>query len=97
MKEKHYLIAYDMANNRRRNKIVKVLSNYAYRVQYSVFEFSTTDLIFEKIKNKIQRIIDNEEDSILIYELCETDWNKKMSFGINKSEENIYEASYAII
>ncbi len=97
MKEKHYLIAYDMQDNKRRNRIVKLLLNYAFRVQFSVFEFSVTDVIYEKIIREINEIIDIEEDSILIYELCETDWNKRINIGIKKGEENIYENSFAII
>lgn len=97
MEEKHYLISYDMADDKRRNRIVKLLMNYAYRVQYSVFEFSATDVIYQKIKNRIDEIIDKEEDSILIYEFCESDWNKRLNMGVKKSEENIYEKTYALI
>lgn len=97
MKEKHYLIAYDMADDKRRNRIVKLLLNYAYRVQYSVFEFSATDLIYKKIMNNINQIIDTKEDSILIYELCENDWDKRINLGVKKGEENIHEKAYAII
>ena len=97
MKEKHYLIAYDMQDNKRRNKIVKLLMNYAYRVQFSVFEFSVTDIIYNKIIKEINEIINLEEDSILIYELCEPDWNKRITIGINKGEKNIYDNTYAVI
>jgi len=97
MKEKHYLIAYDISDNKRRNRIVKLLMNYAYRVQYSVFEFSATELIYRRIMDSVNQIIDSEEDSILIYELCESDWAKRIFLGVKKGEENIYEKKYAII
>lgn len=97
MAEKNYLITYDMSNDKRRNRIVKILMNYAYRVQYSVFELSVPDNIIVKIKKEINRIINTDEDSVFIYELCQTDWNKRIKLGINKSEENIYEKSFAII
>ena len=97
MKEKHYLFAYDISDNKRRNRIVKLLMNYAYRVQYSVFEFSVTELIFRRIMDSVNQIIDPKEDSILVYEMCDADWTKRMFLGVRKDEENIYEKNYAII
>ena len=49
MKEKHYLIAYDITDDRRRRLIVKLLMNYAYRIQFSIFEFTATESIAQKI------------------------------------------------
>lgn len=97
MKEKHYLIAYDITDDRRRRLIVKLLMNYAYRIQFSIFEFTATESIAQKIYEKIKRIIEENEDSVSIYELCSEDWNKRIRMGVNKEEINIYEQSAAII
>ncbi len=97
MKEKHYLIAYDITDDRRRRMIVKLLMNYAYRIQFSIFEFTATESIAQKIYEKIKRIIEENEDSVSIYELCSEDWNKRIRMGVNKEEINIYEQSAAII
>lgn len=97
MKEKHYLIAYDITDDRRRRLIVKLLMNYAYRIQFSIFEFTATESIAQKIYEKVKRIIEENEDSVSIYELCSEDWNKRIRLGVNKEEINIYEQSAAII
>lgn len=97
MKEKHYLIAYDITDDRRRRMIVKLLMNYAYRIQFSIFEFTATEFIAQKIYEKVKRIIEENEDSVSIYELCSEDWNKRIRMGVNKEEINIYEQSAAII
>jgi CRISPR-associated protein Cas2 len=97
MKEKHYLIAYDITDDRRRRLIVKLLMNYAYRIQFSIFEFTATESIAQKIYEKVKRIIEENEDSVSIYELCSEDWNKRIRMGVNKEELNIYEQSAAII
>lgn len=97
MKEKHYLITYDITDDRRRRMIVKLLMNYAYRIQFSIFEFTATESIAQKIYEKVKRIIEENEDSVSIYELCSEDWNKRIRLGVNKEEINIYEQSAAII
>jgi CRISPR-associated protein Cas2 len=34
----HFVIAYDIEQDRRRNKVMSALKDYGLRVQYSVFE-----------------------------------------------------------
>lgn len=97
MKEKHYVIAYDVSDRKRRNRLVKVLLNYAYRVQYSVFEMMVDESTIAKILEKIRRCIDEKKDSINIYELDVPDWEKKLHFGIQTGENNIYEQECVII
>ena len=60
------VISYDIANDKRRNKVAKVLLDYGNRVQYSVFETSSTEKLPE-IKDRIKRII--ERSSMLLYTL----------------------------
>lgn len=97
MREKHYLLVYDISDNKRRQVLVKLLMNYAYRVQFSVFEFSSTESITEKIKQQIDHIINPEEDSIILYEISSDDWDKKIIFGLDKKECDIYEKSVAFL
>ena len=97
MKEKNYLISFDITDARRRRMIVKLLMNYAYRIQFSIFEYTATESIAQKIYEKVKRIIEENEDSVSIYELCSEDWNKRIRLGVNKEEINIYEQSAAII
>ena len=35
----HYTVAYDITDDKRRNKVAKILKDFGKRVQYSVFEW----------------------------------------------------------
>ncbi len=65
------IISYDIVDDKKRNKVSKVLENYGTRVQYSVFECLIEEEQLEKIKKIAEEIIDATEDSIRYYKLCE--------------------------
>lgn len=64
------VIAYDIADARRRNRIVKAIEPYGRRVNYSVFECMFTDSQFEKVRLRLERIVVKGEDSVAIYPIC---------------------------
>ena len=64
-----YIVSYDIPDNRKRTKIAKTLLDFGTRVQYSVFECILDDKLLEKMKNKLGKMI-SDEDSIRIYALC---------------------------
>jgi len=61
-----YLIAYDISDTKKRNKVVKVLESYGYRVNYSVFELNLKAKELESITNTLKEYIDTN-DSIRVY------------------------------
>lgn len=63
-----YVIVFDIHNNKRRSKAVKLLLSYGIRVQYSVFEFDLEKNKFEKLKNGLKKIL-SDNDALRIYEL----------------------------
>ena len=65
-----YIVSYDIPDDKRRQKIAKILLNFGNRVQYSVFEATLTSELFEKMISHLKRVVRNEEDSIRIYKLC---------------------------
>jgi len=65
-----YVIAYDVVDDRRRNKIARWLERYGERVQYSVFEMYLTDEEWKRLKKGLERHLDPEEDSVRVYRLC---------------------------
>ena len=65
------IISYDVTDNRRRTKLAKELENYGMRVQYSVFEGDLDDLKLDEMCKAISGIINESEDGIRIYRLCE--------------------------
>ncbi len=64
------VIAYDVADNKRRHKIAKTLEKYGMRCNESVFECILTDANIRKLKQKIEMLANEKEDSILYYYLC---------------------------
>lgn len=66
-----YLITYDIEEDKKRNKIAKLLEDYGTRVQYSVFECAIDYNQLEEIKKKAEDIIDKKKDSVRIYRICE--------------------------
>ena len=64
------VVSYDIVDDRRRNRLAKVLGDYGHRVQKSVFECDLDDPLFLKMKRTLETLIDREEDSIRYYFLC---------------------------
>lgn len=65
------IVAYDIANPRRLNKVAKVVADYGLRVQKSIFEVTVDDAIFAEMKARIEEIIVPEHDGVKYYPLCE--------------------------
>jgi len=49
-----YIIAYDISNNKLRNRLVKILEKYGERTQYSVFEFDLTEKEFKNLVSELK-------------------------------------------
>ena len=78
----YVLITYDVKTSskdgeRRLRTVAKICKNYGQRVQNSVFELDIypSDLI--KIKSMLENVIDNNNDSIRIYNLGKN-WEKRV-------------------
>lgn len=67
----HFVVTYDISDDKRRTKIHKVLSSYGQWMQFSVFECSLTPTQYTKLRNRLNKLIKAEVDSIRFYFLCE--------------------------
>lgn len=71
MKKKHfYVVAYDIADTKRRARVVKLLEELGLRVNYSVFECMLTKAQYENMCEQLQKHIIVREDQINIYPIC---------------------------
>lgn len=68
---KRYLVIYDIESNKARNKIVRLLEAYGWRVQKSAFECYLDDAQLSSIEKSIQKIV-SENDSVRIYVIRES-------------------------
>jgi CRISPR-associated protein Cas2 len=84
-------ISYDITDNRRRQRLAKLLCDYGHRVQKSVFECQLDDRQFLQLQKKIEALIDWEEDSVRYYFLCR--WcqgNIRVSgWGVVREDEEV--------
>lgn len=67
---KIWLVCYDIANNKRRYYLSRLLSQYGARVQYSAFEVMMSDDDFIKVRWQIKRLINPCEDTLNYYCIC---------------------------
>ena len=67
----------DVAGRRRLRRVAKECVNYGQRVQNSVFEVDVDYSTFLKLKDRLEKIIDPEKDSLRIYYLG-NNWKKRV-------------------
>ncbi len=70
MERGFYVLAYDITDDKRRQKIAKMCEATAERVQGSVFEGYFTPAELDKLLKKAQKVMKKEEDSLRVYALC---------------------------
>ncbi len=64
-------VCYDVSDDRRRTRIARILSDFGRRVQLSVFEADLSQERFERLMVRIRRALDQDEDRVRIYRLCD--------------------------
>ncbi len=76
------LVSYDVstvdaAGRKRLHKVAKECVNYGQRVQNSVFEVDVDYGTFLKLKDRLMKIIDEEQDSLRFYYLG-NNWKRRV-------------------
>ena len=66
---KRYLVAYDVADDKRRNQVFRTLSGYGDRAQYSVFFCEVNPRELAELRGKLHRTIHDSEDRVMILKL----------------------------
>ncbi|HED01047.1 MAG TPA: CRISPR-associated endonuclease Cas2 [Proteobacteria bacterium] len=83
------VVAYDIADDKRRNKIYDVLSSYGQRANYSVFECFLSEKDIQKLKGRIGRHLKKGEDIVLYYYLCRACLERRERAGNYSDEKSI--------
>ena len=81
MKKFRYVIAYDVSDNRIRNRIFRILKSYGVHAEKSVFECSLTVTTMEHLKNDLIKIMNPITDTLKIYRLTPTRSEAIFTFG----------------
>lgn len=79
------ILVYDV-NQKRVNKVLKKCRQYLTWVQNSVLEGEITEGNFKKLKMELERIIDKDEDSVIMYNLRTTKYSTREIMGIERGE-----------
>ncbi len=64
------IVAYDIADARRLNRVAKVLLDFGFRVQKSVFYVDITEFQLKRLRARIEAEIDPVEDGVKYFPLC---------------------------
>lgn len=83
-----YIICTYDVDEKKCVKIMKLLRRYLFHIQNSVFEGELTPVKFIELKNKISKIID-DNDQVLFYYTYENKKIKKEELGKEGKDLNI--------
>jgi CRISPR-associated protein Cas2 len=87
-----YVVSYDIPDDRRRTRVHSALTGYGTWVQYSVFECFLDRKQRARLEARLYKEIRPQEDTIRIYGLCETCYQKVEVLGQGEppEEEHVY-------
>lgn len=82
------IMVYDVGE-KRVGKVLKISRKYLYWVQNSVLEGEITESNLRKLKYELEKVIDEEHDSIIFYMFRTTKYYQREIMGVKKGgEEN---------
>ena len=77
----HFVVAYDIENDRTRTRVMNVLKDFGVRVQYSVFECELTAQRLSVLRDRLRALINVRRDKLQIYPMCDTCFFRSESLG----------------
>ena len=89
----HWLVIYDIRDEKRLRRVARVAENFGTRVQKSVFEMEIDEKQLSRLRTEIQKIIE-DEDYVVYFNLCEPDWQKREKYGKGRYDEEPNEEYY---
>ncbi len=66
---RHYCVSYDISDDKRRNKVFKMLYGYGDHAQYSVFFCDMSDQELAALRGRLRKAINHAEDQVMIIDL----------------------------
>ena len=84
-----YLVTYDVSEDSRRNKLVKLLKRYGKRVQFSCFEIEIYRQNLELLIYEVERIIDTSVDKVFFFPLSPYAEKQVVKLGVSDKEDTV--------
>ncbi len=82
------VIAYDIASDRRRYRLSRLLEGHGYRIQESVFEAWLSPDAQQQLLDKAAALIDPTLDRVVLYRMSKDDVERNKSLGCAQSTRN---------
>ncbi len=79
----YYILVYDV-NEKRVGKALKICRRYLHHIQNSVFEGELTPGQCDKLKADLKKVLDYEEDSVILFASSARKWLDKEILGVEK-------------
>jgi len=79
-----YVIAVYDVGEKRVGKMLKLFRRYLNWIQNSVFEGEITEVRLMELKNKASKIMDDENDSLIIFKTRQEKWLEKEIVGVER-------------
>ncbi|WP_136661538.1 CRISPR-associated endonuclease Cas2 [Nitratireductor sp. XY-223] len=76
-----FVVCYDIADDRRRFAVARILDALGDRIQESVFELPVDDRAMRACIDRMTPLLDKENDSLIVYTLCAACDRKVQYFG----------------
>ena len=76
----YVILVYD-CGEKRVGKMLKLCRRYLNWIQNSVFEGNITEVLLKKLKHEAKEIMDEEEDSLIIFASRQEQWLEKEVIG----------------
>jgi len=83
-----YVVVYDIVSDKVRNKVLKILQRYGYRVQYSVVECELNKASLLRVSKEIKKVIDKKTDKVFFYPLDEKNRKNILFLGKHSFSKN---------
>ena len=64
------VLAYDVASDSRRTRLASALEEWGYRLQESVFQLRLENGELDEVRERVDGIIDADDDVVHLYPLC---------------------------
>ena len=79
-----YWVCYDIADDRRRQRLSDALLDFGSRVQESVFQCRLDAALAESMMARVRRIVEENTDKVHVIALCDACGGRVVTLGIAK-------------
>jgi CRISPR-associated protein Cas2 len=78
------VVAYDIPDDPRRLRVMKLLKGYGEHVQESVFECDLKPAVYRQMVKRLGGLLDLNQDNVRLYHLCNADAGRIETLGVGR-------------